>query len=119
MSTPPIRFTVNGKKWVIEIEDRDGLWGECDLETGRITLHSVLRNATRKRLEILIHEVIHACFPDASEESVTEAGKVLSSVCWQDGWRRQMASIKGRGKRGARSVRHQGRTVGAAFPAPQ
>lgn len=79
-------FRVSGQRWTIHRENRPGLWGECDNESKRITIHPQLR--TRKRLEILIHEMCHALFWDATEEAVTEAGKVIAEVLLADGWKR-------------------------------
>lgn len=79
-------FHVSGQRWTIHRENRPGLWGECDNDAKRITIHPQLR--TRKRLEILIHEMCHALFWDASEEAVTEAGKTIAAVLLADGWKR-------------------------------
>ena len=79
-------FRVSGQRWKIIRENQPGLWGECDNDEKRIRINPHLR--TRKRLEILIHEMCHALFWDASEEAVTEAGKVMSEVLLADGWKR-------------------------------
>ena len=85
-----MKLRVRGKRWEVNHEDREGLWGECDLEARRITLHTSLTHSRRrKRLEILLHEVLHALLPEATENQVEEAGEVLSCVVWSDGWRRQ------------------------------
>jgi len=86
---------IHGQKWSISHEDREGLYGECDLEARSITLHTSLMNAGKRlRLEILLHEVIHALFPEASEEQVEHSADVLSSVAWSDGWRRRIKPKK-------------------------
>lgn len=41
----------------------------------------------RKRLEIIIHELLHVSFPTACEEHVTEAGKDISRVLAKLGYR--------------------------------
>lgn len=102
MNSLPIKFQVDGSKWVVIHHDREGLWGECDYETNTITIHTTLRNATLRRLEILLHEILHACFPDAEEHQVDQAGKILSRVTWKDGWRRKLASHASYRKRGTR-----------------
>ena len=80
---------VHGRRWQIHHEDREGLYGECDWSARTITIPTSLKNCRRQfRLEILLHEVLHALFPDATEEQVDEAGKVLSKIVWADGWRR-------------------------------
>lgn len=85
-----MRFRFRGQRWEVHHEDREGLWGECDYAARRITIHTNLTHSRqRKRLEILLHEVIHVVFPEAAEGQVDEAGKVLSRVVWSDGWRRR------------------------------
>ena len=44
----------------------------------RIVLHDGMRG--RHRLTVLIHELLHAIFPQASEEVVEQAGKDLSRI---------------------------------------
>jgi len=85
-------FTLYGDRWRIDYEKRPGLWGECDFTARRITIHTQLR--LRKRLEIIIHEILHAGFPDASEESVTETAKVVAGVLLADGWKRGRVKAK-------------------------
>lgn len=41
----------------------------------------------RARLEIEIHEALHAEFPQLSEETITEAGKDLARILWALGYR--------------------------------
>jgi hypothetical protein len=51
----------------------------------RIVLHDGMRG--RHRLTILLHELLHAIFPQASEEVVEQAGKDLSKVLWAHSYR--------------------------------
>jgi len=52
---------VHGRRWQIHHEDREGLYGECDWSARTITIHTSLKNCRRQfRLEILLHEVLHA-----------------------------------------------------------
>lgn len=41
----------------------------------------------RARLEIELHEALHACFPQTSEESVTEAARDMARILWTLGYR--------------------------------
>jgi hypothetical protein len=36
----------------------------------------------KHRLTVLIHELLHAIFPQASEEVIEQAGKDLARVLW-------------------------------------
>ena len=42
-----------------------------------------------EELEILIHEMLHACFWDLDEEVVSEVGRDLSKALWKMGYRKQ------------------------------
>ena len=42
--------------------------------------------------------MIHAVFPEAPEETVTEAGKVIAGVLLADGWHRRKAKAKPKGQ---------------------
>jgi len=46
----------------------------------------------RARLETEIHEAIHVCFPQMSEEAVVVAGRDISKVLWALGYRLTDAS---------------------------
>jgi|10_taG_2_1085330.scaffolds.fasta_scaffold09397_2 uncharacterized protein YfaQ (DUF2300 family) len=41
-----------------------------------------------KRLDVLIHEGLHACLPDADEHTVQETAQDLALFLLRDGWRR-------------------------------
>lgn len=50
-----------------------------------IWIQSGLRG--RKKLETLIHELLHAEHPDMSEEDVTRTGANIMAVLWGEGYR--------------------------------
>ena len=85
---PPSRdhhFTLNGdEKWLLRfttlIGNAYGLTYTQKAKHPRIVLHDGLRG--RHRLTILLHELLHAIFPQASEEVVEQAGKDISKVLW-------------------------------------
>lgn len=81
-----IQVKIRGELWTIKRENRPGLWGECDWDKCLITLKKNLR--LRNRLETLVHELVHALFPDAPESEVEEAGDVIHKVLLADGWGR-------------------------------
>jgi hypothetical protein len=81
-----IQVKIRGELWTIRRENRPGLWGECDWDKCLITLKKNLR--LRNRLETLVHELVHALFPDAPEAEVEEAGDVIHKVLLADGWGR-------------------------------
>ena len=78
-------FTLNGdERWLIRFTELKGqAYGITYTQKAthpRIVLHDGMRG--RHRLTVLIHELLHAIFPQASEEVVEQAGKDLARVLW-------------------------------------
>lgn len=76
-------FTLNGdERWLIRFTtlkgDAYGITYTQKAKRPRIVIHDELRG--RHRLTVLLHELLHAIFPQASEEVVEQAGKDLSKV---------------------------------------
>ena len=76
-------FTLNGdERWLIRFTELKGqAYGITYTQKAkhpRIVLHDGMRG--RHRLTVLIHELLHAIFPQASEDVVEQAGKDLSKV---------------------------------------
>lgn len=78
-------FTLNGdERWLVRFADlKGGAYGYTFSQKSkrpRILIHEGLRG--KHRLTIIIHELIHALFPTASEEHVEQAGKDIAKVLW-------------------------------------
>lgn len=78
-------FTLNGdERWLIRFThlkgDAYGITYTRKAARPRIVIHDGLRG--RHRLTVLIHELLHAIFPQASEDVVEQAGKDLARVLW-------------------------------------
>lgn len=76
-------FTLNGdERWTIRFTElKGGAYGITytrKAKRPRIVIHDGLRR--RHRLTILIHELLHAIFPQADEGVVEQAGKDLAKV---------------------------------------
>lgn len=83
---------LRGKRYKIEKTGKVGsdLWGYCTdpkFTNRLIKIHKMLEND--EELEILIHEMLHACFWDLDEEVVSEVGRDLSKALWKMGYRKQ------------------------------
>jgi hypothetical protein len=83
---------LRGKKYKIQKTGKVGsdLWGYCTdpkFTNRLIKIHKMLEND--EELEILIHEMLHACFWDLDEEVVSEVGRDLSKALWKMGYRKQ------------------------------
>jgi hypothetical protein len=42
----------------------------------------------KKYLNVLCHELVHHCFPDASESKTNRTAGVMAGVIWQQGFRK-------------------------------
>ena len=78
-------FTLNGdEKWIVRFTQLKGanygITYTRKAKYPRIVLHSEMRG--KHRLTILIHELLHAIYPQASEEVVEQAAKDLATVLW-------------------------------------
>ena len=83
-------FTLNGdERWLIRWTELKGqaygITYTQKAKSPRIVLHDGMRG--RHRLTVLIHELLHAIFPQASEEVVEQAGKDVAKVLWAHGYR--------------------------------
>jgi hypothetical protein len=75
-------ITINDAKWSIgygypgktDGKTNDGI---CDYEKRRITIS---RGSTRNLLDVLAHEILHARFPDLTEESVNETAGIIDEA---------------------------------------
>jgi hypothetical protein len=81
-------FTIHGVRWLLRFARlRGNAYGWTYLPDPKsprvrpkILIDSRLKG--RKRLEIIIHELIHVSFPTASEDHVTEAARDITRVVW-------------------------------------
>ncbi len=83
-------YTLNGdERWLIRWTELTGqAYGITYTQKAkhpRIVLHDGMRG--KHRLTVLIHELLHAIFPQASEEVIEQAGKDVAKVLWSHGYR--------------------------------
>ena len=79
------QFTLNSdERWLLRFAPLKGrAYGYTYTQKSarpRIVIHDGLRG--RHRLTVILHELIHAIFPQASEETVEQAGKDMAKVLW-------------------------------------
>ena len=77
---------LRGKVWeliYIEMEDL-GLCDAPDRRSKKIKINKQLSG--RIKLEIIIHEALHACAWDLDEEAVSETAKDISRLLWREGY---------------------------------
>ena len=82
--------TIDGKRWLLRFTKLNGDaagWTYFDnAKRPRILIDEKLKGGTR--LETIVHELLHASLgPTISEESVTEAARVIRRTLWSLGYR--------------------------------
>ena len=82
--------TIDGKRWLLRFTKLTGSaagWTYFDnAKRPRILIDEKLKGGTR--LETIVHELLHASLgPTISEESVTEAARVIRRTLWSLGYR--------------------------------
>ena len=89
-----ISFRIGRKLWKLEfVKDIEKLRGHaldgraevCDPAANKIQILRRLRG--RRKLEVIIHELLHACDWQATERSVEETAHHISRVLWALGYR--------------------------------
>jgi len=90
-------YILNGKRYRIEFAKLRGKNnGYCDnpnSKSKKIRIHE--RRASKRLLEDLLHEMLHACNWDAAEEWVTDTAHSLANVLWDQGYRLEKENEKG------------------------
>ena len=67
--------------------EENPIYGDCsnpNIPNRTIRYLSGLKG--EKRLDVLIHEMLHACFWDISEESIEESSSDVARALWRFGW---------------------------------
>lgn len=89
---PPIKTHIfRGKRYHIDLDST--VMGWCDTPAEKknlaIRIFKPLHN-TRESMELLLHEALHACFPDMPEKDVDLSAIDLSKFLWRLGYRRRI-----------------------------
>ena len=85
-----MRVELRGKRWRLEVLDylHDGSCGSIDPEGVPRKRIVIARNqAPLDILDTVIHECLHACYPDIDEEAITEAATDIAKVLHRMGCR--------------------------------
>jgi hypothetical protein len=82
--------TIDGNRWLLRFTklkgDASGWTFFDNAKRPRILIDERLRGGTR--LETIVHELLHASLgPTISEESITEAARVVRRALWNLGYR--------------------------------
>lgn len=81
------KFSIAGQEWTWRYSRLKGnAEGWCfSAPEHRIVIEDRLRG--QRRLEVEIHEALHALYPSLSEEAVTQGAADLRRVLWKLGYR--------------------------------
>ena len=77
------RLNLRGRIWHLEFVDRleSGDYGECDDPSRpQKRIRIAMNQSSADMMDTLIHELIHACLPDLSEEATLETATDISNV---------------------------------------
>jgi hypothetical protein len=87
------QFTIMGRKWPLRFTKLRGQavgWAYLpDTKNPNLKRKILIDERLKRRslLETIIHECLHACFPQTPEETITEAARDLARVLWTLGYR--------------------------------
>ena len=88
-----MRLKINKKVWRLEFVKAAAMqskrnWGECDLPTARKPMMTVRRSlAPKAMLNVTVHEMLHACRPELSEEAVKDTADIIATALYKLGAR--------------------------------
>jgi hypothetical protein len=77
------RLNLRGRIWHLEFVDRleSGAYGECDDPSRpQKRIRIAMNQSSADMMDTLVHELIHACLPDTSEEATSESARDISNV---------------------------------------
>ena len=81
-----MRHKFRSKNYEIKLMDTGDEWGSCHAQAKQIWLD---KNAPPKKLlDAAIHEGLHACLPDTTEDAVDSTGTDIAGLLWKLGYRK-------------------------------
>ena len=73
------KVKIRGEGWVVRVKKlKPDLYGECDYNTRTITVNTCTNPKMRRRT--LIHEALHASFPDIDEAAIRDAEEAIDNA---------------------------------------
>ena len=89
MRRKPLPTSIRGIPYDISFSPHRTNNGTCrgpiGTKPGRITIDSSL--TSRPELRFILHEALHACFWDISEEAINQSSDDISRILWDLGYR--------------------------------
>jgi hypothetical protein len=85
-----MKVILRGKRWNLETIEylQDGSCGSIDPPDAKSKRMLIALNQTpQDLLDTVIHECLHACYPDLDEDSITESATGIATVLYRLGCR--------------------------------
>jgi hypothetical protein len=85
-----MRVELRGKRWSLLVIERlpDGSHGEIDpYDSPRKQIRIASNQTALDALDTVLHECLHACFPDIDEDAITESATDIAKVLHRMGCR--------------------------------
>jgi hypothetical protein len=87
MSKGDRTITIRGQKWKLRFVPNLGDdAGQCDYASRVIRV--AFGQSQEDELDTIVHEILHAAYPDLDEYAVHDTAKAVSRVLWRLGWRK-------------------------------
>ena len=84
---PVKTLKVRGKTWALRFVPNLGdSAGQCDYTQGVIRI--ALGQKPQDELDTVIHEILHAAYPDLEESAVAQGAQGVAEALWRLGYRR-------------------------------
>lgn len=81
------QVTVRGQRWRLRFVPNLGdKFGECDY--GQRVIRIAQGQSEEEELDTLIHELLHAAYPDLEESAIHQTAEAVAGVLWRLGWRK-------------------------------
>jgi hypothetical protein len=79
--------TIRGTRWVLRFVPNLGQdAGQCDY--GDKVIRIALGQTPKDELDTVVHELLHAAYPDLDEPAVHQTAEGISGVLWRLGYRK-------------------------------
>lgn len=83
------RVFINGDRWRLKFcRTPKGLLGDCNYKTNTIRVSE--RLSGEDRMDVILHELIHARWPDLHEDAVCEFASELAGILTREGFKEEL-----------------------------
>jgi hypothetical protein len=80
-----MKLRIHNHRWTLQ---DSAIYGLCEPAESLISIDPHL--APRHRMEIIVHELLHALDGDLTEDVVISQSQTIAAALWRDGYRRRV-----------------------------